>query len=214
MTLKHEAMYMYGTLGEFELPRNNLQLGLLLPALGPLIAIQNNLPDPFAEEDATFELVYMDLVIKVDRKASRCSNAKTSNKKRSGITRGEYVGVEEGLESAETINEHDDTSDETTVDGLKVAKSTGAGNEGKTVGSDNDSDNDNDQNDDQDNGRVDGQVDDQDEEDGEDELTVVGVIQELQELEESEPGFYPLIRAPYHAVSLSPLYIWSGVEIV
>ncbi|KAI7818936.1 hypothetical protein BC939DRAFT_506156 [Gamsiella multidivaricata] len=40
MTLKYEAIYMYETLGEFELPRNNLQLGLLLPALSPLIAIQ------------------------------------------------------------------------------------------------------------------------------------------------------------------------------
>jgi hypothetical protein len=115
-----------------------------------------------------------------------------SNKKRSGITkaRNEYVGVEEGLDSDETI-------DETVVDVLKVIQSTGAGNEDKTVGGDNDND------------------DHQDEEDGEGEETVEGLIHELQALEEeSEPGFYPLIRALYHAVSLSPLYICSGVEIV
>ncbi|KAI7817425.1 hypothetical protein BC939DRAFT_496636 [Gamsiella multidivaricata] len=111
------------------------------------------------------------------------------------MARGDYVGVEEDLDSDEAIDEHDDTSDETVVDGLKVTKSTGAGNGDKTVASDNDDD------------------DDQDEEDGKGEETVEGLIQDLQALEEEpEPGFHPLIRALYHAVSLSPLYICSGTR--
>jgi hypothetical protein len=40
----------------------------------------------------------------------------------------EYDGVEEGRDSNESIDEHDDTSDEIVLDGLKVTKSTGAGN--------------------------------------------------------------------------------------
>ncbi|KAF9439287.1 hypothetical protein BGZ76_006016 [Entomortierella beljakovae] len=38
LTLDYEAIYQYKRLGQFELPRNNFQLGLLLPALGPLLA--------------------------------------------------------------------------------------------------------------------------------------------------------------------------------
>lgn len=96
----------------------------------------------------------------------------------------EYVGVEEGLDSSEAIGEYDDTIDETVVDGLKVTKSMGAGDKDETVAGNND------------NG------DDQDEEDGEGEETVEDLIQELQALEESEPGFHSLSRALYHAVSL------------
>ncbi|CAO3571023.1 unnamed protein product [Mortierella alpina] len=36
MSLDHEALYIVKTVGVFELPQNNLQLGLLSPALGPL----------------------------------------------------------------------------------------------------------------------------------------------------------------------------------
>ena len=100
----------------------------------------------------------------------------------------EYVDVDEGLDSSEAIDEYDDTIDETVVDGLKVTKSMGAGDKYETVAGDND------------NG------DDQDEEDGEGEETVEDLIQELQALEEeSEPGFHPLIRALYLAVSLYAL---------
>ncbi|KAF9356055.1 hypothetical protein BGX26_005776 [Mortierella sp. AD094] len=131
----------------------------------------NNLPDPFAEEDATSSSSTWTLPSRSTGKRTAAPTPQTSNKKRSGITmaRDEYVGVEEGLDSDETIDEHDDTSDETVVDGLKVTKN-------------------------------DDQVDDQDEEDGEGEVTIEGLIQEIQALEEeSEPGFYPLIRALYHA---------------
>ncbi|ORZ07705.1 hypothetical protein BCR41DRAFT_399515 [Lobosporangium transversale] len=34
------AVYLYRDIGVFDLPRNNLQLGLLLPALGPLISVK------------------------------------------------------------------------------------------------------------------------------------------------------------------------------
>ena len=36
MSLNHEALYIVKAVGVFELPQNNLQLGLLCPALGPL----------------------------------------------------------------------------------------------------------------------------------------------------------------------------------
>ncbi|KAI8601566.1 hypothetical protein EDD21DRAFT_353557 [Dissophora ornata] len=36
MSLDHEALYVVKSVGAFELPRNNLQLGLLYPGLGPL----------------------------------------------------------------------------------------------------------------------------------------------------------------------------------
>ncbi|KAG9071578.1 hypothetical protein KI688_005790 [Linnemannia hyalina] len=101
-------------------------------------------------------------------KQTAARTPQTSNKKRSGITkaRDEYVGLEEGLDS----DEHDDTSDETVVAGLKVTKSMRAGNEGKTVASDNDNGND--------------QDDDEDDEDGNGEETVEDLIQELQSLQE------------------------------
>ncbi|KAI9241243.1 MAG: hypothetical protein BYD32DRAFT_76947 [Podila humilis] len=129
-------------------------------------------------------------------KRTAAQTPQMSNKKRSGIimTRDEYVGIKEGLGSDETIDEHDNTSDETVVEGLKVTKSVGAGNGDKIVvgGDDNDDD------------RDDDQVDDQDEEDGEGETTE-DLIQELQALEEeSEPGFHPLIRALYHAARGEP----------
>ncbi|KAG0266048.1 hypothetical protein BG011_003486 [Mortierella polycephala] len=40
MALEYEALYLCKKVGSFELPKNNLQLGLLLPALGPLHFIQ------------------------------------------------------------------------------------------------------------------------------------------------------------------------------
>ncbi|KAG0249326.1 hypothetical protein BG011_009403 [Mortierella polycephala] len=40
MALEYEALYLCKKVGFFELPKNNLQLGLLLPALGPLHFIQ------------------------------------------------------------------------------------------------------------------------------------------------------------------------------
>ncbi|KAI8594555.1 hypothetical protein EDD21DRAFT_421582 [Dissophora ornata] len=40
MTVEYEAIYRYKSVGVFGLPRDNLQLGLLLPALGPLTVAQ------------------------------------------------------------------------------------------------------------------------------------------------------------------------------
>ncbi|KAG0040504.1 hypothetical protein BGZ83_002527, partial [Gryganskiella cystojenkinii] len=90
----------------------------------------------------------------------------SSNKKRSGITiaKGEYIGVEKGVDS-----------DETVVDRLKIIKCVGSSNQGKTIAGDHDDDQD------------DCQVVDEEEEDSEGKKAVPGVIQEYQELEnESE----------------------------
>ena len=103
------------------------------------------------------------------------------------MSRDEHVEAEEGLDSNVTIDEHDVTSDETVVDDLKITRSAGPGNEDDVVAGDNDDD---------------------EEEDSEGEETVEDLIHELEALEgESEPGFHPLIRALYHAVSLSPIYV-------
>ncbi|KAF9323776.1 hypothetical protein BG006_001161 [Podila minutissima] len=91
--------------------------------------------------------------------------SQTSNKKRSGVTmaRGEYVDVEEGLDS-----------DETVMHGQKATKSMEAGNE-KTVMGDDDEDDD--------------KVNDDDDEGDKGEETDEDLIQELQGLEEeSEPA--------------------------
>lgn len=56
------------------------------------------------------------------------------------MARDECGGVEEGLDSVETSDEHEDISDATVVDDLKVIKGTGADNEDKTVGGYNDND--------------------------------------------------------------------------
>ncbi|KAF9539144.1 hypothetical protein EC957_005755 [Mortierella hygrophila] len=141
---------------------------------------KNSLSDPFA----TSSPFTWGFSSRSTGKRTAARTPQNSSKKRSGITkaRDEYVSLEEGLGS----DEHDDTSDEAVVGGLKVAKSIRAGNEGKTVASDNDNGDDRD--------------DDEDDEDGESEETVEDLIQELQSLEEeSEPGFHPLIRALYHA---------------
>ncbi|KAF9106495.1 hypothetical protein BGX27_009126 [Mortierella sp. AM989] len=48
MSLEHEALYMLKSVGSFELPRNNLQLGLLNPALGCLHAAQESATNTLA----------------------------------------------------------------------------------------------------------------------------------------------------------------------
>ncbi|KAG0351886.1 hypothetical protein BGZ54_003056, partial [Gamsiella multidivaricata] len=163
----------------------------------------NNLPDPFAEEDATSSPSTWTSSSRSTEKRTAAQTPQTSNKKRSGITmaRGDYVGVEEDLDSDEAIDEHDDTSDETVVDGLKVTKSTGAGNGDKTVASDNDDD------------------DDQDEEDGKGEETVEGLIQDLQALEEEpEPGTRGAVQEAKHKPQLSICqsflydYVWNRLD--
>ncbi|KAF8959188.1 hypothetical protein BGZ46_001822 [Entomortierella lignicola] len=40
MSVEHEALYMYKLVGSFELPKTNIQLGLLFTALAPLTAAQ------------------------------------------------------------------------------------------------------------------------------------------------------------------------------
>ncbi|KAG0018430.1 hypothetical protein BGZ80_007178 [Entomortierella chlamydospora] len=146
---------------------------------------RDNLPDPFAEEDITPSSSKWIPSSRSIGKRTAAPMPQTSNKKSSEVTMAgdEYVGVEEDPDSDETVDQHDDTIDE-------ISKSRGAVDEGKTFGDDNDINNDPD----------DDQVDDQYEEDGEGEVTVEGLIQEIQALkEESESGFYPLIRALYHA---------------
>ncbi|KAG0339834.1 hypothetical protein BG000_001231 [Podila horticola] len=110
------------------------------------------------------------VVRKLTGKRPAAQMSQTSNKKRSGITmaRGEYVDVDEGLDS-----------DETVVDGRKVTKSMEVGNE-KAVVSDDDEGGD--------------QVNDDDDEDGKGEETDEDLIQEPQGLEEeSEPGAQKII---------------------
>ncbi|KAF9374916.1 hypothetical protein CPB97_011816, partial [Podila verticillata] len=150
----------------------------------------NNLPDPFADEDAMTSLSTWTSSSSSTGKRAAAQMPQTSNKKRNAMARDEYVSVEESLDSDETINEHNGTGYETVVDRLKVTMSAGARNDDKTVMGDNDNDDDHD----------DDEVNDQDEEDGQGKETLEDLIQELQELEEeSEPGFHPLIRALYHA---------------
>ncbi|KAF9332017.1 hypothetical protein BG006_005110 [Podila minutissima] len=134
-----------------------------------------SLPDPFAEEYATSSSSTRTLTSRSTGKRAAARTPQTSNKKRSGITmaRDECIGVEESLDGDKPIDEHNDSCDETVVDGLKVTKSTRAKARTLEGGSDNDDDQDN----------------DQDEEDGEGEETIEDLIQELQALkEESEPG--------------------------
>ncbi|KAF9006252.1 hypothetical protein BGZ52_008653, partial [Haplosporangium bisporale] len=82
----------------------------------------NELTDPFAEEDATSNPFTWTLSSKSTGKRTAARTPKTPNK-RSGINmaRDEYVDVEEGLDSDEAVDEHDDTSDETVVVELKVS---------------------------------------------------------------------------------------------
>ncbi|KAF8925729.1 hypothetical protein BGZ47_003095, partial [Haplosporangium gracile] len=116
------------------------------------------------------------------RTAARIPQISSKKKSRITITRNECIGTKEGLDSDETIDERDDTTYETVVDGPKVTKSAGV--EDKSAACGNDSD-------------------DQDDDQGEE--TVEDLIQELQELEkESEPDFHPLIRALYYAARGEP----------
>ncbi|KAG0017852.1 hypothetical protein BGZ82_000635, partial [Podila clonocystis] len=105
-----------------------------------------------------FEPVNMDRVIKVDWKATSCSNVTGLEQEEEA----EYIDVDEDLDS-----------DETVMDGQKITKSMEVGNE-KTIVHDDDEDDD--------------QVNDDDDEDGKGEETDEDLIQEPQGLEEeSEP---------------------------
>ncbi|KAF9200273.1 hypothetical protein BGZ59_003386 [Podila verticillata] len=84
--------------------------------------MRNEFTDPFAEEDATSNPFTWTLSSKSTRKRTAARTPQTLNK-RSGITMAsdEHFDVEEGLDSDETVDEHDDTSDETVVVELKVS---------------------------------------------------------------------------------------------
>ncbi|KAF9915991.1 hypothetical protein FBU30_001584, partial [Linnemannia zychae] len=115
------------------------------------------------------------------------------HKKRNGITVSKDSDGDE-LDSDVTVNlTHETTSHNFVASSVKTIYDKLAGDE----------DDYNDQEDDQDERDGDSDNDNKEYDDG----TTDDLIQELQGLkEESEPVFHPLIRALYHAVSLSPIY--------
>lgn len=83
----------------------------------------DNIPDPFAEENTKSGPSTWTLLSRLTEKRTASRMPQTSNNRRSGVTRvnSEYAGVEEGLNSDDTIDKHDHI--ETIVDGLNVKSS-------------------------------------------------------------------------------------------